>query len=425
MPAVRLRSLCWIAVVAQCAVWGCTNQTHTGVSPSRAVAPHVQVAFVAVDSAPSAAEANPQASVYTVQVTVDTGSSGSPLTSLAAVGELTVHRIPANAFGAEAAHETSAARHDAAPRAALLGQIAPAAEPRTWVFTPALPFEPGGTYEARFRLASAATTDGRPVITARLTVPKPASVPPRITAIYPTAAALCANHLRFYVSFSQPMQQGDVFEHIRLWNVTRDEEVADPFRRTELWSTDGTRLTLWLHPGRQKTGVNLNEELGAVLRPGEQYALLISSAWRGVSGQTLVEGARHTFRAVAEDHTQPNPSQWEIRTPATAEGPVELHFPKPLDWVLVQREVHITDAEGERIPVSKQVGPSERWLRLTPEKPWTSGQYRLVVGKVLEDPAGNSVLRPFEVDISKPRPPDTEDDSSETITRTFEIRILE
>jgi hypothetical protein len=49
----------------------------------------------------------------------------------------------------------------------------------------------------------------------------------------------------------------------------------------------------------------------------------------------------------------------------------------------------ITVAHGER-----------RWL-FTPDQPWAKGLYLLRVGTVLEDLAGNSVGRPFEVDLEE------------------------
>jgi hypothetical protein len=58
------------------------------------------------------------------------------------------------------------------------------------------------------------------------------------------------------------------------------KDIPDPWRRTELWNEDATRLTLWIHPGRVKEGVNLREEFGAVLDPERKtYYLYGSSVW--------------------------------------------------------------------------------------------------------------------------------------------------
>ncbi len=44
-------------------------------------------------------------------------------------------------------------------------------------------------------------------------------------------------------------------------------------------------------------------------------------------------------------------------------------------------------------------GGSERSWRFTPDDPWSAGAHDLVVDRVLEDLAGNSVGRPFQVPI--------------------------
>jgi len=41
-------------------------------------------------------------------------------------------------------------------------------------------------------------------------------------------------------------------------------------------SGDAKRLSLWIHPGRIKNGVNLREELGPVLEPNRKYTLVLS-----------------------------------------------------------------------------------------------------------------------------------------------------
>src|SRR6185436_13722943 len=92
-----------------------------------------------------------------------------------------------------------------------------------------------------------------------------AGMPPQITAIFPGSHTLPANHLKFYLHFSEPMRQGVFLEHCKLLD-DHDQPVTEPFRETELWNEDGTRLTLWFHPGRQKTGVNLNVDLGPIVQ---------------------------------------------------------------------------------------------------------------------------------------------------------------
>jgi hypothetical protein len=47
---------------------------------------------------------------------------------------------------------------------------------------------------------------------------------------------------------------------------------------------------------------------------------------------------------------------------------------------------------------------AERQWRFTPARPWTGQAHRVVAQSVLEDLAGNSLARPFEVDLEGPPP---------------------
>ena len=57
---------------------------------------------------------------------------------------------------------------------------------------------------------------------------------------------------------------------------------------------------------------------------------------------------------------------------------------------------------GRKLPGRVRVTDQERSWRFTPDRPWVSGSYRLVIDTRLEDLAGNSIGRPFEVDVFRP-----------------------
>jgi hypothetical protein len=64
--------------------------------------------------------------------------------------------------------------------------------------------------------------------------------------------------------------------------------------------------------------------------------------------------------------------------------------------------LHVVDESGR--PISGEIAVSEnetRW-QFTPEERWRAGDYRLVIDSALEDLAGNSIRRPFEVDMARP-----------------------
>jgi hypothetical protein len=69
---------------------------------------------------------------------------------------------------------------------------------------------------------------------------------------------------------------------------------------------------------------------------------------------------------------------------------------------MLQRALWLVDAEGRRLAGRIAVTDEETRWHFTPERPWTPGAYRLVVDTALEDLAGNSIAKPFEVDVFRP-----------------------
>lgn len=293
-------------------------------------------------------------------------------------------------------------------------------------FRPRFPLLAGEGYRAEFHRSVIPGFDGPgaplslPVVTWHL-VPavKPDTVP-RVTAIYPTASVLPANHLKFYIVFSEPMRQGNIWGHFELKNETDGETVPEPFRLTELWSEDNMRLTLWFHPGRQKEGVNLNVEIGPVLEEGKKYTLAISKDWLSQKGAALGETVKKSFRAGPKDRAQPDPTTWKITVPAAdSRDALRLDFPEPLDWALIHSRIAVENKSGKAIEGHIETADDERSWRFIPSVAWRAGEYRLAVGSVLEDLAGNSIARPFEVDLEK----EPESPASATVQIPFRVSL--
>lgn len=265
----------------------------------------------------------------------------------------------------------------------------------------------GESYEAVFDPVALGSKKSRSeVLTVTYRVPTPqTNTQPRLVAIYPSGDAVPANHLKFYLLFSEPMRKGEFLRHIKLMDES-GTEVFEPFRETELWSQDDRRLTLWLHPGRQKTGVNLNVELGPVLQSGHHYRLVVSGDWPTQTGVPLGKATEKRFAAGPTEHSQLRLSDWQILPPATgSREPLRVEFPKPLDWALLQSQLVITGPDGAKMNGKSTTAGAERSWSFSPDEPWLAGEYQLDVGSVLEDLAGNSLARPFEVDLEKPSEP--------------------
>lgn len=290
-------------------------------------------------------------------------------------------------------------------------------------FEPQFPLDPGVRYQVSFDPSKARRLKlSGPSLTATVTVPKPPPGPPTaVAAVYPSANRLPENTLRLYVHFSGQMTRGDIYRHVKL---VRDDgkEVESPFLEIdeELWSSDGTRITLLFHPGRVKQGLVPREELGPILESGRRYTLVIDRNWKDADGRPLVSEFRKTFTAGPADDEPVTPETWTLMAPrARSDAPVIVRLAKPLDHALLGRMVWVVDASGKRVEGETTVGGGERVLTFAPTRPWKVGEYKLVVNPQLEDVCGNRVGEPFEVDALKPVERKIE---TKTVERAFKVK---
>ncbi len=275
-------------------------------------------------------------------------------------------------------------------------------------FIPRFPLGPGRPYVATLvpEELPAGLGAGLPGVISRHLVPKPARPATVITRVDPSGDRLPENLLKFYLTFSAPMGRGEAYEHVQL--VADDGKVVDrPFLALgeELWDPTGTRLTLLLDPGRIKRGLRPREELGPILVAGRSYTLVVDLGWRDAEGSPLGAMTRRAFRAGPADEAQPDPATWTIARPGpSTRDPLTLAFPEPLDRALLESGLALVDARGEPVPGRAEVDASQTGWRFVPDRPWTPGDYQVVVDAEIEDLAGNSIRRPFEVDIQRDTP---------------------
>jgi hypothetical protein len=273
-------------------------------------------------------------------------------------------------------------------------------------FEPRFPLTPGIRYRAVFRpdrIPGGGRDEQKPIV-ADIFIPKPAKEPTRVQQVYPSGEELSENHLRFYILFSAPMRQGEAYEHLHLLDAS-GKPVDHPFLELdeELWDPKGKRFTLLFHPGRIKKGLKPREELGPILEVGKTYTLVIDQQWNDASGSPLKESYRKTFRVAAALEKSPDPKAWKIQAPSGGRRlPLTVHFPKPLDHALLERMLWVTDGQGRKVPGTVAVTEHETSWQFLPEHSWQVGSYEIVVDTRLEDPAGNSIRRPFEVDVFHP-----------------------
>jgi hypothetical protein len=274
-------------------------------------------------------------------------------------------------------------------------------------FTPRFPLAPGLRYRAVFdpaRLPGARGPASGP-ITAVFAVPaRPKASTTAVVRVDPAVETLPENQLKLYLHFSAPMRRGEAYDHIHLLDA--DGRPLDlPFLELgeELWDPGSRRLTLLFDPGRIKRGLKPREELGPVLVEGRRYTLDVDRDWPDAAGNPLKAPYRKTFHVGPPDDRPPDPRTWKLTPPrAGSREPLAIGFPEPLDRAMLDRALVVVGPEGRPSPGCAEVADDATAWRFTPERPWREGDYAVVIDTTLEDLAGNSIGRPFEVDAERP-----------------------
>lgn len=265
-------------------------------------------------------------------------------------------------------------------------------------FTPEFPLAGGLSYRAVF--SGAQLGDAR--VEREFVIPE-SDPGPRIAVreTYPTGEVLPENLLRFYVQFTGEMTQGASYEHVWLLDG-EGKKIEFPFLEIgeELWDRSGTRLTLLIDPGRVKNLLLPRRVLGPVFEKGREYTFVVSASFEDVHGRPLARSFRKALRIGSVDDRQPDPKSWKVETPrAGTRGPLDVTFPEPVDHALLYRMIEVVGPAGNRIDGTISVTAHETRWTFRPTQPWPRGNHALVVDDELEDPCGNSVRAPFEVDV--------------------------
>jgi hypothetical protein len=286
------------------------------------------------------------------------------------------------------------------------------AENGVLTFHPRLPLRAGMLYRALFM-----PPGGEAVF---FSFQAPAAVitaaPTRVAAVYPTSAILPSNQLKLYVTFSAPMQRGNIWPKLHLIDDAGHPATL-PFveLEQELWDRDLQRLTLLFDPGRIKRGVKPNLDMGPVLVEGRRYTLVIDRDLLDSHDRPLAETFRRDFTIAPPERRGIDLKLWKITEPRkNTLDPLTIVFDRPLDYALLQHVFTVQGVQG-----TATVPPGETSWRFQPAQPWKPGDYTLVIDMTLEDLAGNRIGRPFDVDtLDNP----TERISKPTTTLPFHAR---
>lgn len=275
---------------------------------------------------------------------------------------------------------------------------------RTLRFTPAYPLSPGVNYRAVFHpdsLPGGSSSLKQLALGYKLAPSR--NEPAIVKAIYPSADVLPENLLKFYVHFSAPMSRGEIYRHIHLRRVG-GSDIELPFLELgeELWNPEMTRVTLLFDPGRIKRGVTPQEEIGPALEQGNRYDLIIDRAWLDATGRPMKQEFRKRFSVGSPDRTPVDPARWKRSSPqAGSTQPLTIQFGEALDHALATRMIRLRNPSGASLDGDIELRDSERTWVFTPNLPWRSDRFELIIPTTIEDLAGNNIGKAFDVDTSQ------------------------
>jgi hypothetical protein len=295
------------------------------------------------------------------------------------------------------------------------------------VFKPHFPFSPGETYHALFNArAFNSYVQGGNALTGEefkltFSLPKSDFLGTSIKAVYPESEVVPENLLRMYVYFSSPMMPGEAYDHIML--LRADGSIVEkPFLIVdqELWDAQRKRFTLLLDPGRIKRTLKSNLDLGAPLKEGEKYQLLIDSTWRDANGNHLKSGYRKEFIVAEPQRTKLSAAAAKVTVPgANSRDKVVISFDRPMDRVLMAKYVSVSHSFAGDINGLGEMIDDFTWT-FTPDHEWASSKYEVTISPLVEDVCGNNFNNVFDLDLEKER----RVNSSELVRFSFVVRAV-
>jgi hypothetical protein len=211
-----------------------------------------------------------------------------------------------------------------------------------------------------------------------------AAVTARAASVSPASATVPANLLRVQIHLDAAAPALLDLRRVHLFD-TRGVEIERAFLDLPLPSRDGRTLTLLLHPGRIKTGVGPNLQLGPALRAGRTVTLVIDG---------LALRKRWTVTSAARQRL--DPAVWRINTPRSGFATALGVRPNVTLGADARALIAVADADGRRVAGRAELSDDESQWHFVPAQPWRAGRYTLRVHPALEDVAGNRVCAAFE-----------------------------
>lgn len=233
--------------------------------------------------------------------------------------------------------------------------------------------------------------------------------PIRVETIYPNTATLPSNFLKWYIQFSKPVNPSKIYDHIYLIDHSDSTQVERAVLPLEspLLSDDGTLLTVWIEPGRQKRDLGPNKRLGEVLTLGNSYTLVIDQDLKDHQGIAMNAPFTHTFTVEPPDRIQPSLTSWKLQLPSSqTKESLDIDFQEFLDYGSLQNSLHIQDEFGNEFMGTFTINTDQKGIKFTPLLNWNKAIYVIISKPIIEDVSGNNLERLFDRDITlKTTPP--------------------
>ncbi len=203
------------------------------------------------------------------------------------------------------------------------------------------------------------------------------------------------NLLRWHLFFDQPVDADAGRDAVALMDQSGAPvphafvELADG-----LWDGSGTRLTLLLHPGRIKSGLQTRERHGGALVAADRMSLRIDL------GRLLGRGVgqlHHGFDVGPALQGRVELEAWRFGAiEAGSLDPLTVEFQRPMDRLGIEGALVVVDGGGQRVEGRHLYTPDGAAMVFHPARPWQSGAHALWVAEDLEDVAGNRLATAFE-----------------------------
>ncbi|MDR6536331.1 Ig-like domain-containing protein [Variovorax soli] len=210
----------------------------------------------------------------------------------------------------------------------------------------------------------------------------------RVVEVQPSGPEVPANLLRISMRFAASVE-GALLPRLSLMRAD-GRPIEEPFLEQELWSPGGKVLTIMMHPGRVKSGLNARAAMGPIFSTGDEVALALD-------GRPIKR-----WRVGPADETGPVASAWKVSdVRVESKEPLVVRLDAPIDGRDADY-LAVADAHKRRVPGRARLTDGENTWTFTPNARWRAGTYQLVARGTLEDSAGNRLGGQFETSMDSP-----------------------